>query len=207
MFNFLKSPEKQKSDYQLKIFSNIDRKSVPTSASFLNTAFEMSATAEEKRLMDKLFLNRIKTEVASIFIATDHIQQVGLKKREFNPVLSVALLIYLTNAVAIRIPDLSYANDEVRNAAKDVEMKYGDIVADMNEQTNNNSNSWQYKSFDQWYEVYLNELKRIDKENLVEGIHYVELLDDEPLKNAFQDGQCPKKIAADFVKHSSSPRK
>jgi len=204
MFNFFKSPEKQKSVYQLKIFSNIDKKSMPISPSFLNTAFEMSATDDERKLMDKLFLNKIRPEVASIFIATDHIQQVGQIKREFNPVLSVILLLYLSNAVAIKIPDLSYTNDEVRNAAKAVKMKYGDIVASMFE--NEKSNSWQYETFHQWYDVYLSELKRIDSDSLVEGLHYVELMDDEPLRQAFKDQQCPKKIADDFVKYSSSSK-
>ncbi len=118
MFGFIRSPEKKRRDYQYKILMNISKKGVQDPTGFLATAFDSSATNYELKLIDKLFLKKARPEVASVFIAADHVQQVGQGKRKFCPAISVPLLVYLSNAVAARIPDLSYTSDETRILAK-----------------------------------------------------------------------------------------
>jgi hypothetical protein len=57
----------------------------------------------------------------------------------------------------------------------------------------------------EYYNEYLAEVKRIDHSRIVDGIHWLELTDDEGVKRAFKDGISSNKLAALMVENAKMP--
>jgi hypothetical protein len=63
-----------------------------------------------------------------------------------------------------------------------------------------------YKSpypYDQYYHSYINWIKKLDPNSVQDGMHWIELTDDEGVKRAYDDGLSPEELAKHVLANTS----